>query len=264
MLDDSTLDRFIRASHYTDPVDIKKLRFVFRAIGGYARSADRDPRDMAMLEVACGVGGVTLPLATLGGRVRALDIDAADAEVLRAELEHRGLDNVTVTVEDALQFGGDARYDVVVASEVFEHLVDPAALADVVARHTRPGGLLVVTTPNGYGPWEVWNSLKLAPRRWRWLRRLAGKPRHDGGGREHEQRYTRPRLVAMFESRGFVLTGTANSDFVLTVVPALRRSRVFGSLDVRMGDAVPYWMASGWYFAFTKTTNDEPNRGVTE
>jgi hypothetical protein len=27
---------------------------------------------------------------------------------------------------------------------------------------------------------------------------------------------------------------------------------VFGSLDTRLGDMVPHWMASGWYFAFAK------------
>jgi SAM-dependent methyltransferase len=256
MLDDATLDRFLRASHYTDPVDIKKLRFVFRAIADSARGARRDPGELAVLEVACGVGGITLPLATLCASIRALDIDADDVAVLDGRAGELGLDGITATVEDALTFDDGHRYDVVVASEVFEHLVDPGALADVAARHTRAGGVLVVTTPNGYGPWEMWNSFKLVPRRWNWLRRLMGKDAHDGGGgREHEQRYTRGRLVKLFTDRGFELARTSNSDFIFTLFSPLRRSNFFGTLDTKLGDIVPHPMASGWYLAFIKQTD---------
>jgi len=247
---DETLARFLGASHYTEPVDLKKLRFVYRHVVEHAQAGGRGAGDLSVLEVGCGIGGITLPLATLGCRVRALDIDRADLDELAARARAQGLDNIRATREDALAFDAGERYDVVIASEVFEHLTDPARLAAVVARHTKPGGLLVVTTPNGYGPWEMWNSLKLTPRRWNWLRRALGKTPHDGGGREHEQRYTRGRLVALFAAQGFELSAFSNSDFVLTVFRPLRRSRVFGALDSTLGDWVPHWMASGWYLAF--------------
>jgi 2-polyprenyl-3-methyl-5-hydroxy-6-metoxy-1,4-benzoquinol methylase len=251
MLDDAARDRFVAASHYRAPVDIKKLGFVFRVI------ADHGAGDLDALEIACGVGGVTLPLATVCRAVRALDIDAGDVAVLNERARELGFDNVLATVEDAFAFDDGRRYDVVVASEVFEHLTDPGRLADVAARQTKPGGVLIVTTPNGYGPWEMWNSLKLAPRRWNWLRRLLGKGRHDGGGREHEQRYTRARLTALFTSRGFELAQAQNSDFIFTLVPQLRHSNTFGALDTTLGDLVPHWMASGWYLAFTRKDTEE-------
>jgi SAM-dependent methyltransferase len=250
MPDDAALRRFLAASSYNDPVDAKKLRFVFSAIESHARSSGRSLDDLEILEVACGVGGITLPLATLGARVRAFDLDETDAGALRRTAAEHGYGNLEVTVEDALSFDDGAAYDVVVASEVFEHLVDPGRLADVIARHTRPGGLLIVTTPNGYGPWEAWNSVKLVPRRWGWLRRALGKPPHDGAGREHEQRYTRRRIVELLGSRSFRLVAFSNSDFVFTVVRSLRRNRFVGALDARLGDVVPHWMASGWYMAF--------------
>jgi SAM-dependent methyltransferase len=162
-------------------------------------------------------------------------------------------------VEDALILEDETRYDVVVASEVFEHLVEPGKLVDVIARHIAPGGLLLVTTPNGYGPWEMWNSLKLVPRRWNWLRRLAGKPPHDGGGREHEQRYTRRRLTELFADGGFRRTMFSNSDFIFTLFRPLRRSSFFGAMDAWLGDVVPHWMASGWYMAF-RQNNGGPSQ----
>jgi 2-polyprenyl-3-methyl-5-hydroxy-6-metoxy-1,4-benzoquinol methylase len=250
MLNDGTRDRFLSATVYSHPVDIKKLRFVLGAIERYCDECQRSAEELDVLEIACGVGGITLPLASLGGRVRALDIHLGDVIELERVAERLGFENVTVTVEDALGFDSDERYDVVVASEVFEHLTDPGRLAGVVARHTKPGGVLIVTTPNGYGPWEMANSLRLVPRRWNWLRRLLGKEAHDGEGREHEQRYTKGRLLKLFAREGFEVKSFSNSDFIFTILPPLRRSRFFGTIDTKLGDVVPHWMASGWYMAF--------------
>ena len=259
MFNETHLNRFVEVSSYTDPVDIKKLRFVFSAIAGYCEDDGRTAEGLSILEVACGIGGVTLPLATLGGRVRALDIDGDDVAELEMRAQALGIDNIEVTVEDALTYDDEVRYDVVVASEVFEHLVEPEKLVEAIARYVAPGGLLLVTTPNGYGPWEMWNAFKLLPRRWNWLRRLVGKPRHDGAGREHEQRYTHARLKKLFAAGGFRPTMFSNSDFIFTLFRPLRRSRFFGTIDTRLGDVVPHWMASGWYMAF-RQNNGGPSQ----
>jgi 2-polyprenyl-3-methyl-5-hydroxy-6-metoxy-1,4-benzoquinol methylase len=262
MPDDATLQQFLAASPYTDPVDIKKLRFVHRSIASFASGGMRPAGELDILEVACGVGGITLALASLGARVRALDLDVEDVKALERGAERLGFDNIEVTIEDAFGFNDGNCYDIVVASEVFEHVLEPEGLADVIARHTRPGGLLIVTTPNGYGPWETWNSLNLLPRRWNWLRRLAGKPPHGARrGREHEQRYTKRGLLGLFEARGYELSSFSNSDFIFTISRPLRRSGFFGNIDVKLGDLVPHWMASGWYLAFRlKQNNGGPSQ----
>lgn len=255
MFDDATRDRFLSATVYSHPVDRKKLRFIYSAVEQYCRERQRQAEELDVLEIACGVGGIALPLASLGGRVRALDIHLGDVVELERGAERLGFDNITATVEDVFEFDDERRYDVIVASEMFEHIREPERLAAIVARHTTPGGLLIVTTPNGYGPWEMMNSLKLVPRRWNWLRRLLGKEAHDGEGREHEQRYTRGRLLKLFSREGFEATAFSNSDFIFTILPPLRRSRFFGAIDTRLGDIVPYWMASGWYMAFRMKGN---------
>jgi 2-polyprenyl-3-methyl-5-hydroxy-6-metoxy-1,4-benzoquinol methylase len=198
------------------------------------------------------VGGVTLPLATLGGQVRAFDIDQDDLSELRERAGEKGLDNILATREDGLTFLDGRLYDVVVASEIFEHLQKPDRLAMKCAEHLAPGGILIVTTPNGYGPWETVNSIRLIPHRWKWLRRLAGRPPHDGGGREHEQRYTRARLAELFAEQGLRPEYAANSDFVLTVSQTLREGQTSGRIDCKLADHVPHWMASGWYMVFRK------------
>jgi SAM-dependent methyltransferase len=46
-------------------------------------------------------------------------------------------------------------FDVVVAGEVIEHLDCPRQLLDFSRSILRPGGKLVITTPNPYAPWRV-------------------------------------------------------------------------------------------------------------
>src|SRR5512134_2992591 len=107
MHDSVTFQDFAAASPYTDPVDRKKLLFVYRAVEDLAAERRVPASELSILEVACGVGGITLPLAKLGARVRALDIDRDDVARLTARARELRLDNLTAAVEDAYTFRHD-------------------------------------------------------------------------------------------------------------------------------------------------------------
>jgi SAM-dependent methyltransferase len=248
-----SFQQFIAASHYTDPVDRKKLRFVYRAIEDFAAERRVATSALSILEVASGRGGITLPLARLGARVRALDIDEKDVARLLERARELGLhNNLNADVEDAFAFRHDTRYDVIVASEVMEHVIDPDALLANVVRHLAPGGLVIVTTPNGYGPWELSNYIRPhhVARRWNWLRRGIGLPPYvPGTGPDHCQHYTRGKLVALFQRHGLDVHRFMNSDFLLSISKHMRRHPAMGAFDADFADLVPHWMASGWYVA---------------
>jgi 2-polyprenyl-3-methyl-5-hydroxy-6-metoxy-1,4-benzoquinol methylase len=256
MHDRVSFQDFAAASPYTDPVDKKKLLFVYRAVEDLAAERRISASDLSILEIGCGVGGITLPLARLGASVRGLDIDRADVDRLVSRARELGLDrNLTAGIEDAFTFRHDARYDVIVASEVMEHVLDPDALLDNIVRHLAPGGLVIVTTPNGYGPWELSNYVRPhhVMRRWNWLRRMMGKTDYVAGtGPDHCQHYTRGSLVALFKRHGLDVHRFMNSDFVLTISKHMRHDPTFGKFDADFANLVPHWMASGWYVALRK------------
>lgn len=258
MRESAELQSFLSAGHYTDPVDLKKLRFIFAAVERYAAGSKKNLGELNVLEVACGVGGITLPLASLGCRVRAFDADETDVESLRRGVESRGYKNATVTVDDAFEFDDGEQYDIVVASEIFEHVLDPRRLTGVITRRMSPGSHLIVTTPNGYGPWELKNSVDpfRAARRWNWLRRLTGREDYvAGAGRDHCQKFTKGRLEGMLSEHSLELIDFTKSDFIFTIVRALRRHAFWGKLDARLADALPHWMASGWFMVFELKNN---------
>ncbi len=103
---------------------------------------------LSILDVGCGGGLLSNPLRRLGASVTAIDvtdetIGAAQAHAYR--LGHR-IDFRVSTIEQLA--ATDARFDVVVASEVVEHVADLDSFADGLAGVLNPGGALIMTTIN--------------------------------------------------------------------------------------------------------------------
>jgi len=70
-----------------------------------------------------------------------VDYEAADV----AKMKQEGYDVVTA---DATNFDLGRRFDVVVAGEIMEHVINPAGFLASVKKHLKPGGVLVTSTPN--------------------------------------------------------------------------------------------------------------------
>jgi SAM-dependent methyltransferase len=78
--------------------------------------------------------------------VQGVEINADAARYCR---EARGLDVITGTLEADTYPPG--RFDVVLMGDVIEHVASPSALMGTVARILRPGGAVLVSTPDVSG-----------------------------------------------------------------------------------------------------------------
>lgn len=120
------------------------------------------PLDLGQRDVAGKTKGkeIALGLVPDGTGKKALDVGAR-AGVQTAWLRNRGYEVTPIDYEpvtdECLQVDAnqrlpfeDGRFDLVWCSEVIEHLVDPAFSLGELRRVTKPGGLLVLTTPNSY------------------------------------------------------------------------------------------------------------------
>lgn len=110
----------------------------------YRRAAG--PPGRRILDVGCAQGTLALLLAEDGHRVTALDIRPRFLEYARTRYE-KG--DITFVVANVMDYDTAARFDVIFANQVLEHLVYPARLLSRLAGWLVPGGRLVVTTPNG-------------------------------------------------------------------------------------------------------------------
>ncbi|MFJ7438009.1 bifunctional 2-polyprenyl-6-hydroxyphenol methylase/3-demethylubiquinol 3-O-methyltransferase UbiG [Methylorubrum thiocyanatum] len=118
------------------------------------RIFDRDPtapfplEGLSVIDIGCGGGVLSEPLARLGATVTGLDPATGNIAAARAHAEAEGL---TIEYRDetieAVAARGE-RFDVVLAMEVVEHVSDRAGFLRACCTTVKPGGLLFAATIN--------------------------------------------------------------------------------------------------------------------
>lgn len=101
----------------------------------------------AVLDLGCGTGQITIPLAERGAEVLGVDVSPAMADRLRAEAARLGLSNLqTATVPIERLDVQPGSFDLIVSSYALHHLRDPdkARLVRDAYGWLRPGGRLVI------------------------------------------------------------------------------------------------------------------------
>lgn len=116
----------------------RRLDEIIADFGPYKRTGQ-------LLDVGCGAGTFMQAARRAGWDAVGVEVSAPAAEHNRAE----GFEVFNGELEEARYAEG--RFDVVVLSEVLEHVEEPRAMLQEVLRIMRPGGLLWATTPNGRG-----------------------------------------------------------------------------------------------------------------
>jgi 2-polyprenyl-6-hydroxyphenyl methylase/3-demethylubiquinone-9 3-methyltransferase len=134
--------------HRFNPVRLAYIRDA--ACRKFERDAKsvRSLEGLAILDVGCGGGVLSEPLARLGARVTGLDPAPTNVAVAKHHAARAGVpvDYRSEAVEVVAARGES--FDVVLAMEVVEHVADVTAFVRACAAAVKPGGLLVMATLN--------------------------------------------------------------------------------------------------------------------
>jgi 2-polyprenyl-6-hydroxyphenyl methylase/3-demethylubiquinone-9 3-methyltransferase len=140
--------------HKLNPV---RLRYIRDQVDQHWQSDECGRRPLerkAALDIGCGAGLLSEPLARLGAAVTGIDASAEVIAVARDHARAQGLE-IDYRVGDVLELGG--RFDLITCMEVIEHVADPASFVKALAGRLAPNGLLVMSTPNA----TAWSRLMM-------------------------------------------------------------------------------------------------------
>jgi len=103
---------------------------------------------LRMLDIGCGGGILSEPLARLGAAVLGADPSATNIEAAKLHAAEAGVTvDYRVSTAEALADENE-RFDIVLAMEVVEHVADIGLFIEHCAEMVKPGGLMITATLN--------------------------------------------------------------------------------------------------------------------
>jgi len=169
------------------------------------------PAPARVLDVGCGDGTAASLAARRNPGHRMIGLDWSAGALRRAR--QLGLTVVRAGIDAPGLPVASACADVVIMSELIEHLVDTDSALDEVFRVLRPGGSLLLSTPNlaawynrglvALGVQPIFSEVS--------LRGVYGRPGRQVAG--HLHLFTRRALVALLAARGFTGIGVRGARY---------------------------------------------------
>lgn len=229
----------------------KRLRFVREVIhDSFAKS-----NQVTVLDIGSGNGSqLAIPLAhDVHLQITALDPD--ETSIGHGRELAAGLGNLNFVCDSVEALPTERRFDVVILSEVLEHLDHPEIVLRRAKALLADSGVMIVTVPNGYGEFEIDSAIFRGLHLQKVVDRFARKSEEIGATDNcesgHVQFFTRARLRQLFKEVQLVVMKEAAGSFLAGPVAGhfIARSQRLVQWNARVTDHLPFVLASGWYFA---------------
>ncbi|WBU60100.1 bifunctional 2-polyprenyl-6-hydroxyphenol methylase/3-demethylubiquinol 3-O-methyltransferase UbiG [Paracoccus albus] len=134
--------------HMMNPVRLGYITTQIAAEFGRDLKSTRPFEGLRLLDIGCGGGLLSEPMARLGAEVVGADAAEKNIEVARIHASQVGLEiDYRAETAEALLAAGES-FDAVLAMEIVEHVAEPAAFVRSCHDLLRPSGLLVMSTLN--------------------------------------------------------------------------------------------------------------------
>ncbi|NVK33017.1 MAG: bifunctional 2-polyprenyl-6-hydroxyphenol methylase/3-demethylubiquinol 3-O-methyltransferase UbiG [Rhodobacteraceae bacterium] len=160
-VDQSEVDRFsamaadwwdptgkFRPLHKFSPVRLSYIKEKVCAHFGRDENAADAFKGLRCLDIGCGGGLLSEPMARLGADVVGADPSTVNVEVAKLHMKKSGLEiDYRAQTAEELAAAGET-FDVVFNMEVVEHVADVPMFLNATAQMVRPGGLMFIATIN--------------------------------------------------------------------------------------------------------------------
>lgn len=249
---------------YTDyhkfPGGRKKMEYLVDNLKQCQATNGAEP--ILVMDLGCGNGSLTYPIASLGYKIVGFDVDKKSIEFCQ---KNNSFENASFTHTPPEEPNS---FDFIICSEVLEHLYEPDVLLSYMYGVLKPCGIICITIPNGYGLREVFGRLENGLRENRLLSKLLDVLRKGAQAETesdkhqmhtsnpdqgHVQKFTTNKIRRLLNQHNFHLINQVNSFFLFSIF-GRRGDKVglFDRIDSKLADYLPFSLASGWYFTVKK------------
>ncbi|WOJ97640.1 class I SAM-dependent methyltransferase [Congregibacter brevis] len=169
------------------------------------------------LEVGPGSGIYLSSLAQVADRVVAIDVEPSYLQAAALLTDNFASDSPISCVQGNLSSGvlAEGSIDLILCSEVIEHVEDSASLIAVMAKTLKPQGTLILTTPQPYSPVELLGKIAFLPGILQLLRLIYREPIEPTG---HINVLSTAQLKAQIASADLVVVKEERLGFYLPVI----------------------------------------------
>jgi 2-polyprenyl-6-hydroxyphenyl methylase/3-demethylubiquinone-9 3-methyltransferase len=203
--------------HKLNPVRLKYIRDMIDQHWQIDECSRRPLEGKTALDVGCGAGLLTEPLARLGAKVTGID---AAPEVIAVAREHASAQGLEIEYRTAAVEQVDGQFDLITCMEVVEHVADPVVFVKALAKRLAPDGLLILSTPNATG----WSKLMM-------ITLAEGLGRIPKGTHDFDKFITDAGLkcidvegIAWSPTRGLHLSDDVRLNYLVAAVPSSSRA----------------------------------------
>ena len=247
----SGADSYLNYTEYIDyPFHLERLKWLFEKIS----SSGREQR-VRILDVGCGTGNITIPLGLIeNSEVIGIDIHQPS---LDHAINKNPFDNVRFDLV-ALRDYDIREVDYIILSEVLEHISGYEDIVQYISENSKHGATLLLTIPNGYGPFEISQQPLYLLRRLGFdsfinsIKNMVNKKEPYSLNYEtpHVNFFTLKKLRKQLEKYDLSIYGIKNA-FILTPIietffPFIPLQLV-ATIDNKVAQHIPSYLASGWY-----------------
>ncbi len=240
------------------PVHMERLNWLVKTIQTQRTSANQA---VHILDVGCGTGNITIPLGMIpNSSVVGIDMYQPNIDLVNSRNE---LPNVSVTFSRLNDFDVST-FDFIIFTEVLEHIPGYREILDDLSKRMKPDAQILVTIPNGWGPFE-WAMQPMYIMRRMGLNGFIGKVKKLLGKKEpyalnqeidpHVNFFTRRQIKNDCARFGLDLVefepAFVMAPIMETYTPFISLKRI-AYIDNKIAHALPVWLASGWYYRMKK------------
>jgi hypothetical protein len=243
----------LKYTQYTEyPCHLSRLEWIYDTI-----DKGRQPGNVVkVLDVGAGTGNVTIPLGLI-----------PDSEILGIDIHQPTLDiaiaaNTLPNVKFRFEYLQDsplAGMEYIILTEVLEHIGPYPEILDYLAKNSDKNMKLLITVPNGRGPFEIamqplylmrkigLNNFILK------VKRVLGKkePYSQNYETPHVNFFTVSRMRRELKQYGLKITEVKNAyvfaPIIETYLPFIPLKTI-ARIDNKLAAVVPAFLASGFYF----------------